>query len=323
MAKELIFNKMNIFFQQKIPFLFIITYDKKEGEVIPLSALEGKNIFFKTPQHQYLPDVDKMKSLEKWQFRSISKEEYHKQFNEVMKEIQNGNTYLLNLTAESEVFTSDSLQDMFATGEAKYKLYYKDTFIHFSPEPFVIIEQDKISSYPMKGTIDADLEDAENKILQDEKELNEQYTIVDLIRNDLSIVAENVKVNDFRYIEKLSTNNKNLLTISSKISGKLRNVYRNNLGDIFNTVLPAGSVTGAPKQKTTEIINRTETHVRKFYTGVWGIFDGDRTDSCVIIRYLEKRNGKYFYKSGGGITANSNFEKEYQELKDKIYAPIY
>ena len=323
MAKETIFDKMNTFFQKKIPYFFIINYDKRKGEVIPLSELEGKNIYFKTPKHQYLPDIDKMPPLEKWQFQSISKDEYHKQFDTVMEEIQNGNTYLLNLTAESEVLTINSLQDMFAAGQAKYKLYYKDTFIHFSPEPFVIIELDKISSYPMKGTIDADLEDAENKILQDEKELNEQYTIVDLIRNDLSIVAKNVKVNDFRYIEKLSTNNRNLLTISSKISGELRDAFKNNVGTIFDLLLPAGSVTGAPKQKTTEIINRIETHSRKFYTGVWGIFDGDRTDSCVIIRYLEKRNGKYFYKSGGGITANSNFEKEYQELKDKIYAPVY
>jgi para-aminobenzoate synthetase component 1 len=175
----------------------------------------------------------------------------------------------------------------------------------------------------MKGTIDADLQYADKLILENEKELNEQNTIVDLLRNDLSIVAKNVRVDDFRYIEKIETNQKNLLSVSSKISGELQSDFKNKLGDIFAALLPAGSVCGAPKAKTVEIILQTETHQRAWYTGVWGIFDGKNTDSCVIIRYLEKTENGLMFKSGGGITSQSDLENEYQEMIDKVYVPIY
>lgn len=99
--------------------------------------------------------------------------------------------------------------------------------------------------------------------------------------------------------------------------------FQNKPGDIFQKVLPAGSICGAPKKKTVEIIAETETHQRGFYTGVWGIFDGKKIDSCVIIRYLENNNGEFIYKSGGGITAKSDAAAEYQEMIDKIYVPVY
>ena len=323
MAKETLFDKMNTFFQKKIPYFFILSFDKTKGNVLPLSELDKEDIFFKTPEHNNLSDIPVKEAHTLWKPLPFAKEKYAQQYDKVMQEIQKGNTYLLNLTCESEVATDTELRHIFYKGESKYKLFYKDAFIHFSPEPFVIIENGKIASFPMKGTIDGRLEDAENIILQDEKELNEQYTIVDLIRNDLSMVAKNVQVEKFRYVEKLKTNQKELLAVSSKITGDVREEYGSYPGKIFEKLLPAGSICGAPKQKTLEIIDEVETHNRYFYTGVWGVYDGNSIDSCVIIRYLEKRNEKYFYKSGGGITSNSNFEKEYQELKDKIYAPLY
>jgi len=88
------------------------------------------------------------------------------------------------------------------------------------------------------------------------------------------------------------------------------------------TLLPAGSITGAPKNKTVEIIRSTETYERGFYTGVFGVFDGCNMDSAVMIRFIERTPEGYVYKSGGGITAFSKVEDEYNEILEKIYVPI-
>ncbi len=148
-------------------------------------------------------------------------------------------------------------------------------------------------------------------------------TIVDLIRNDLSEVAKNVNVNRFRYIDRINTNHKDLLQVSSEIAGDLSSDYVSHLGSILISLLPAGSISGAPKKKTIQIIREAEQEKRGFYTGVFGYFDGKNLDSSVIIRFIEQEDGHFYYRSGGGITAQSEVEKEYQEVIDKIYVPIY
>jgi para-aminobenzoate synthetase component I len=174
----------------------------------------------------------------------------------------------------------------------------------------------------MKGTIDAAIENAEEVILSDKKEYAEHCTIVDLIRNDLSMVAKDVFVNKFRYIDKIKTHEKELLQVSSRICGKLGEDYYKRIGDIIFSLLPAGSISGAPKKKTIEIIKKVEGYDRGYYTGVFGCFDGTKLDSGVMIRFIEKINGELFYKSGGGITVYSDPKSEYQELIDKVYVPF-
>jgi para-aminobenzoate synthetase component 1 len=98
--------------------------------------------------------------------------------------------------------------------------------------------------------------------------------------------------------------------------------YHAQLGDIFRTLLPAGSVSGAPKNRTLQIIHEAETYPRGFYTGVFGFYDGIRLDSGVMIRFIENKNGKLTFYSGGGITWNSKPQTEYDELIDKVYVPI-
>jgi para-aminobenzoate synthetase component I len=175
----------------------------------------------------------------------------------------------------------------------------------------------------MKGTIDASVPDAETKILNNPKETAEHHTIVDLIRNDLSLVATNVKVEQFRYINTIKTHDKTLLQVSSEITGRLQDGYLEHLGEILSKLLPAGSICGAPKKKTLEIISKYETYERGYYTGVFGIFDGNDLQSAVMIRFIEKSEGKFIFKSGGGITSLSDPLYEYQELIDKVYVPIY
>ncbi len=112
-----------------------------------------------------------------------------------------------------------------------------------------------------------------------------------------------------------------MLQVSSEIVGKLDDGYCGELGNILVRLLPAGSVSGAPKPKTLDIIRQTELDKRGYYTGVFGIFDGQSLDSGVMIRFIERLGSKYFYRSGGGITTQSQDRSEYQEAIDKVYVP--
>lgn len=322
-TKELFFSKMDQLSEKKTPFFFITDFLNQHSEILLLSDLSKNGIFFTVDNNSNFTASEEVSKVLHWEKFPMPESEYRQQFKQAQQAIHAGNTYLINLTCSSPVETNYTLKEIFQAGKSKYKLFYKAIFTHFSPEPFVKIINNRIYSFPMKGTIDAGLPDAEQQILSDTKELNEQYTIVDLIRNDLSIVADNVKVDQFRYIEKIITNQKELLAVSSKVSGDIKADFRNKTGKIFSKILPAGSICGAPKAKTVELINQIENHERGWYTGVWGIFDGQNTDSCVIIRYIEKTADGLVFKSGGGITSMSEAETEFQEMMDKVYLPIY
>lgn len=257
-----------------------------------------------------------------WHKKPISYAQYKQSFDIVTEGLQKGNSYLVNLTCSTPVETNYSLSELYQLGQGKYKLFYRDQFVHFSPEPFIRIEADQISSFPMKGTLEENDLNAHSELLLNEKEIAEQFTIVDLIRNDLNQVAKNVTVKSFRYIEKIKTNQKDLFTVSSHITGTLRAAFQQRPGDILRVMLPAGSITGAPKAATMQIIAAAETHHRNYYTGVWGYYNGAYIDSCVIIRYLENTPEGFIFKSGGGITSLSDPILEYQEMQSKVYVPL-
>jgi len=282
-----------------------------------------EDIRFSTPSYQ-APGQNKASFPGRVEFRSepVEFSRYEKAFQVVIENVRAGNTYLTNLTFPSRLTTNLSLKDIYQFSDARYKLLYKNEFVVFSPETFIRINQGKIYSYPMKGTIDAALPGARDRLLNDVKEMAEHVTIVDLIRNDLSIHAEDVRVEKFRYVDTLKTNRKKLLQVSSLISGKLPEDYHARLGDIIFSMLPAGSISGAPKEETLRIIRESEGRPRGYYTGIMGYFDGQDFDSGVMIRFIEQQNGRMIYRSGGGITFMSDPEKEYQELIDKIYVPF-
>jgi para-aminobenzoate synthetase component 1 len=239
-----------------------------------------------------------------------------------MAEIKKGNTFLMNLTVSTPIESNLNLLEFFLLANARYKLYYDDQFAVFSPESFVSIEDGVIKTFPMKGTIKADIPGALENILNNPKEAAEHATIVDLLRNDLSIMAHNVQVKRFRYADLINTNFGPIYQISSEIQGTLPADYEDNLGEIIFSLLPAGSVTGAPKTKTISIIKEIELEPRQFYTGIFGVWDTKRLVSAVMIRFIRNQNKNLFYHSGGGITFQSNCEQEYQELIDKIYVPV-
>lgn len=258
-----------------------------------------------------------------WKSFPETLESYQKGFEIVQENLKKGNSYLTNYTRKTAIETNLTLEDIFEFSKAKYKILVPDEFVCFSPETFVEIIDNKIFTHPMKGTIDAGIEDAENILKNDLKEKAEHYTVVDLLRNDLSMVANNVRVKAFQRIDFIKTKQKNLFAMSSEIEGEIKPEFQNKIGSILQKLLPAGSILGAPKPKTLEIILEAENYDRGFYTGIAGYFDGKNLDSCVMIRFIEKENGKLFFKSGGGITHQSLLESEYEEMKNKIYVPIY
>lgn len=313
--------QMNKLGKTGTPFLFILDYELEASIIIPLEEI-GDDIFYKFNDIQNYTSVQQYQKPLTFTPNPISYTKYKQAFEGVQREIHHGNSFLLNLTFPTPVNTNYTLKEVFAVAQANYKLYYKDQFIVFSPEIFVRIENGKIRTYPMKGTIDANIPNAADVILNNTKESAEHYTIVDLLRNDLSIVATHVKVNRFRYIDKLYTSKKTLLQVSSEIEGTLPTDYKSHLGDIFKKLLPAGSISGAPKKKTLEIIQTHEEDKRGYYTGVFGVFDGQSVDSAVMIRFLENTEGQMIYRSGCGITSLSDCASEYQEMIDKVYVPI-
>ncbi|MDO5680390.1 MAG: aminodeoxychorismate synthase component I, partial [Pelistega sp.] len=162
-----------------------------------------------------------------------------------------------------------NLRQIFQFSRARFKLLFEPHFVCFSPESFVSTHADKIYSYPMKGTIDAALPDAEQQLLNSEKEQAEHNTIVDLIRNDLALVAQRIEVSRFRYVEKLQTERGTILQTSSEICGNLHHNWQDEIGTMLAKLLPAGSISGAPKEKTVEIIRQAELGERGYYTGIF------------------------------------------------------
>lgn len=306
--------------KKRSAFLFIISYDQNKIFAQSLEDLDDDILYKLGDWRNYAVKKREKKCL--FSKNPIDFHAYKKALEKVLEEIRSGNTYLLNLTFKTPIETNYSLRETFTYARAKYKLYYKDEFICFSPERFVEMADESISTYPMKGTIDANLPDAKNTILSDTKEMAEHVMIVDLMRNDLGIIGSDIKVEKFRYVEKIKAGNKELLQVSSKITATLPSNWRDKLGHLLSQILPAGSITGTPKKSTVHIINEVENFDRGFYTGVFGIFDGKSLRSGVMIRFIEQEDGKLFYKSGGGITIDSDAKSEHQELIDKIYLPF-
>ena len=320
LTKEEGFEQINQLGFARTPFLFIISYDQSKIFASPLDALDD-DIFYKLEAWRNYPVKKREKEFTFSKF-PVAFSTYKKALDKILEQIRMGNTYLLNLTFSTPIETNYSLKEIFTYAHAKFKLYYKDEFICFSPERFVDIEGETIATYPMKGTIDANLPDAKETILADEKEMAEHVMIVDLMRNDLGIIGSNIKVEKFRYVEKIKAGKKELLQVSSKITATLPENWRDTIGTFLSQLLPAGSITGTPKKSTVEIIKHVENFDRGFYTGVFGVFDGESLRSGVMIRFIEQENKRLYYKSGGGITIDSDAKSEYEELIDKIYLPF-
>ncbi len=304
------------------PFFFLIDFELEKPVLCPLEDAQRLGFKFEVKSFRNFKRKNRKPNPLALSISPVPITTYTKAYHKVKDEIFKGNTFLLNLTFPSVIHSPLDLEEVFHRARAPYKLLYHNQFVVYSPECFIKIKDNLIHSYPMKGTIDAKLPDAKKKLETDPKEINEHNTIVDLIRNDLSRVANEVTVNRFRYLDKIKTQKNEIYHTSSEIKGKLPTDWKNKLPEIILSMLPAGSICGAPKTKTVSIIKNVEQGPRGYYTGIFGYFDGENLDSAVNIRYLEKKDNQLLYRSGGGITFLSNLESEYNELIEKIYVPL-
>ena len=248
------------------PFLFILDFELKSLIILPLDEVadHGTISFEIRSVHDSKEPAEHFAIIKS----PILFEEYKSGFDKALAAIQAGDTYLLNLCYSTGVDNFPSLREVYTSVRAPYKLLVDGQFVVFSPEQFVSVSDGVIRTFPMKGTIDASVPDAEQRLLSDVKEQEEHATVVDLLRNDLSIVADHVRVDRYRYITEIRTSEKTLLQCSSEISGQLTSDYIQHPGRVMHALLPAGSVTGAPKKRTVELIHEIEPEPRNYFTGV-------------------------------------------------------
>lgn len=332
MLPDSFITQLNRFGQQREPVLFLIDFLGEKPLLWPVQdvnpdiiqvCFNGVSYPGVRPEANALPDGIHPFCFDK---SPVSFSDYQPRFDYVVEQIRLGNSFLVNLSMPTPIVTTLLPETLFQASQARYKVWLRHPlageFVCFSPESFVQIRGNRMASFPMKGTIDAGLPKAEQRILSDPKEAAEHATIVDLIRNDLSQIADKVWVERYRYLDRIDTGRGALLQVSSEIAGLLRADWPDFLGDMLNKLLPAGSISGAPKPKTLEIIRNAEGYERGYYTGICGVFDGQNLDTGVMIRFIGKQAGQLIFKSGGGITAQSNAHAEYKELIDKVYLPI-
>ena len=334
--KQEIIDKINRLASQDESFLFVINYQGDKAFIRQLSDINPEECLFDFEgrgnlSHAWKETLKEETSETTWQIEPPLYEDYERSFNIVKSNIMAGNSYLTNLTNRVPVSCNLSLEEIFHRAKGKYKLLLRrkrtqaedkahlkeenieenlTPFVCFSPETFVRIKGGRIYSYPMKGTLDASLPNAEKLLMEDRKEAAEHATIVDLIRNDLSRVAEDVRVDKYRYVDVLHTNKGDILQTSSEISGRLPEDYPHHLGEILDAQLPAGSITGAPKDKTMQIIQEAEGYDRGFYTGIMGIYDQGELNSAVMIRFIEEETSPVDFEGWLRLAVRRSEENE-------------
>ena len=216
---------------------------------------------------------------------------------------------------------------MRSTNPSPYLYYFshKDFAIAgASPEMLVSVNDGTVITRPIAGTIkrgethDEDVKN-EQQLINDPKECAEHTMLVDLGRNDIGKVSEfgSVQVTDYMIVERYSK----VMHLVSNVKGKLRDDKKPL--DALMAVLPAGTLSGAPKVRAMEIIDELETTKRGLYGGTVGYlaFDGS-IDTCIAIRTVLFKNNKAYVQAGGGVVADSIPENEYQESVNKSMAVI-
>jgi para-aminobenzoate synthetase/4-amino-4-deoxychorismate lyase len=257
---------------------------------------------------------------------NISEPEYAEKIERIKRYIEAGDTYQVNFTDSVTVAAPYSTAASFSALSTSQPVAYsallhigEHHILSLSPELFFRIDQNRITTRPMKGTmprgIDLAQDDAQAARLQsDEKNRSEHVMIVDLLRNDLGRICRSgsVQVEDLFSVERYRT----LLQMTSTVSGELR--ANLTFSEIFRALFPSGSITGAPKLRTMQIIRELERHPRGVYTGAIGHIapSGDAVFN-VAIRTLVLRNGTAHMGVGGGIVADSDPASEYRECQLK------
>lgn len=307
---------------KQVPFFFTVDYEMSEGLFVKNPTSQTEMLFQFNGKGNKPLELAASNTKAEMLTNPISKEVYKSKFEVIQEALNSGEIEVANLTIKTPIETNISCREIFQRSQSPYQIYIPAKYVSFSPERFVKIEGGKISATPMKGTIDASMANAEQKILNDPKEINELSAVTQVVVKELGSVANNVYVKRDRYVDKIESLNRTLLQVSAEVEGELPNDYLSRMGDILFSLLPAASITGSPKTKAKEYIRLSEDEPRGYYCGIAGYFDGTQLDTAVLIRLIETDGDSLFFRSGGGITRNSVCENEYQEALNKIYFPF-
>lgn len=261
----------------------------------------------------------------------FDKKTYCTMVEQAKKHIFEGDIFQVVLSNRLSAKYSGSLYNTYCalrkSNPSPYMFYFSSDDIEIagaSPETLVKVDGNKISTFPLAGTRprgktpQEDLS-LEKELLNDKKECAEHNMLVDLGRNDLGKISEfgSVRVDKYMSIERFS----HVMHIGSTVYGKIKK--EKDALDAIDAVLPAGTLSGAPKIKACEIINKLENNKRGIYGGAIGYIDfSGNMDTCIAIRLVFKKNGKVFIRSGAGIVADSIPENEYLECINKAKAVV-
>lgn len=261
----------------------------------------------------------------------FSKEEYCSMVEKAKRHIYEGDIFQIVLSNRLEAGFEGSLLNTYrmlrTLNPSPYMFYFSGTDVEVagaSPETLVKLENGVLHTFPLAGTRPRgknakEDEELEADLLKDPKELAEHNMLVDLGRNDLGKISKfgTVEVEKYHCIERYS----HVMHIGSTVRGEIRD--DKDALDAVDAVLPAGTLSGAPKLRACQIINDLENNKRGIYGGAIGYIDfTGNLDTCIAIRIAYKKNGKVFVRSGAGIVADSVPEKEYQECINKAAAVI-
>lgn len=261
----------------------------------------------------------------------FEEDEYKKKVEITKNHIKEGNIFQLVLSNRIEADYEGSLFDTYRTlrtlNPSPYMFYFSSGDIEMagaSPETLVKVTNGEVRTFPLAGTRPRGKDDEEDKklekeLLADEKELSEHNMLVDLGRNDLGKICKygSVKVEKYMEIQRYS----HVMHIGSTVYGKIRD--DKDVVDAIEAVLPAGTLSGAPKIRACKIINKLENNKRGVYGGAIGYLDfSGNMDMCIAIRLAFKKNGKVFIRSGAGIVADSVPENEFKECINKAKAVL-
>ena len=261
----------------------------------------------------------------------FSKEQYCDMVEKAKGHIREGDIFQIVLSNRLSAGFEGSLLNTYRVlrtiNPSPYMFYFSGTDVEIagaSPETLVKLEDGVLHTFPLAGTRPRGKTEKEDKALEadllaDEKELAEHNMLVDLGRNDLGKISKfgSVQVEKLHSIERYS----HVMHIGSTVRGEIREEFDGF--DAVSAVLPAGTLSGAPKIRACQLIAELENNKRGIYGGAIGYIDfTGNHDTCIAIRIAYKKNGKVFVRSGAGIVADSVPEKEYQECINKAAAVV-
>lgn len=261
----------------------------------------------------------------------FSEKQYCEMVEKAKEYIREGDIFQVVLSnpmrAEAEGSLFDTYRVLRTENPSPYMFYFSSDDIELSgasPETLAKLENGNISTFPLAGTRPRGKDDEEDKaleaeLLKDEKELAEHNMLVDLGRNDIGKVSEigSVKVEEYLSIERFS----HVMHIGSTVTGKIR--ADKDAVDAVDAILPAGTLSGAPKFRACQIIEELENDKRGVYGGAIGYLDfTGNMDTCIAIRLVYRKNGRICIRAGAGVVADSVPENEFRECINKAKAVV-